>query len=129
MVQQVEKMLLANKLLWACRETPLTAQATAGEIITLQTQDTGGVQFFKSSSHRLHSQDALGADRHQPGHCVMYGVCGVRPDGDFLNCPTQQSAPKADENAARILSLLCPSLWAASGACHLQGKLACTKIP
>jgi hypothetical protein len=129
MLQQAEKMFVANKLLWAYRRTLVTAQATAGDTVTLQTQDSVGVQFPESSSHGLHSHDALGDDRHQAGHCVMYGVCGVRQDGDFLNCPTQQPAPKADESAAQIISLLCPSLWAASGAYQAQHNLACPKIP
>jgi hypothetical protein len=52
---------------------------------------------------------------HDRGRCAMYGVCGVRPDGDLLDCSTNKKAPDAEPEARRTLSLLCPSLWADSG--------------
>lgn len=45
----------------------------------------------------------------------MYDVCGVRPDGDLLNCPTNRKAPAAGQDAVAVLSSLCPSVLADAG--------------
>lgn len=46
----------------------------------------------------------------------MFGPCAQRPDGDDLLCPFSGPAPAADDDAAAIVSEICPSLWAHSGA-------------
>lgn len=45
----------------------------------------------------------------------MYGICGDRLDGGALNCPYNIPAQKAEPEAERILSSICPQLWAESG--------------
>lgn len=52
----------------------------------------------------------------------MYGVCGERPDGGALNCPSNVEAKKAEPEAERVLSTICPNVWAASGVTLSQGR-------
>lgn len=54
--------------------------------------------------------------KHEAGRCAMYDVCGVRPDGDLLNCPTNRVAPAAEGDAVAVLASLCPSVLADAGA-------------
>lgn len=57
---------------------------------------------------------------HAKGYCAMYGICGDRLDGGALNCPYNIPAPKAEPDAERILSTICPEFWADSGAAFFK---------
>ena len=81
--------------------------------------ENAGALLARSASE--HGSDWL-TRNHDQGRCAMYGVCGVRSDGDLLNCATNRIAAEAEPDAADILSSLCPSVWAESGADLQQMK-------
>ncbi|WOL10757.1 Niemann-Pick C1 protein-like [Canna indica] len=47
---------------------------------------------------------------HAEGYCSMYGICGQRSDGKFLNCPNSTSSVKPDELLSSKIQSLCPTM-------------------
>ncbi|KAL6279197.1 hypothetical protein ACE6H2_016078 [Prunus campanulata] len=56
--------------------------------------------------------------RHSEEYCAMYGICGKRSDGKYLNCPFGSPSVKPDDLLSSKVQSLCPTI---------TGNVCCTE--
>ncbi|BBH02663.1 Patched family protein [Prunus dulcis] len=57
-------------------------------------------------------------ERHSEEYCAMYGICGKRSDGKYLNCPFGSPSVKPDDLLSSKVQSLCPTI---------TGNVCCTE--
>eukprot|EP00252_Welwitschia_mirabilis_P020709 TRINITY_DN5121_c0_g1_i1.p1 TRINITY_DN5121_c0_g1~~TRINITY_DN5121_c0_g1_i1.p1 ORF type:complete len:1312 (-),score=235.79 TRINITY_DN5121_c0_g1_i1:193-4128(-) len=57
------------------------------------------------------------SQKYARGYCSMYGICGQREDGKYLNCPSSVPAVKPDKLLSAKVQSLCPTI---------TGNICCT---
>jgi hypothetical protein len=63
-------------------------------------------------------------EKHEPGYCAMYDICGHRADGDVLACANNTRAAPPSGELAATLQAVCPTLWSDLGG--MNGTYCCT---
>ncbi|XP_034215216.1 NPC intracellular cholesterol transporter 1-like isoform X3 [Prunus dulcis] len=62
--------------------------------------------------------NATAGERHSEEYCAMYGICGKRSDGKYLNCPFGSPSVKPDDLLSSKVQSLCPTI---------TGNVCCTE--
>ncbi|KAG7024105.1 Niemann-Pick C1 protein [Cucurbita argyrosperma subsp. argyrosperma] len=72
----------------------------------------------RSNIRLLLSTNGTAGEKHSEGYCTMYGICGKRPDGKVLNCPTGTPSVQPDNLLSSKIQSLCPTI---------TGNVCCTE--
>ncbi|KAH0974444.1 hypothetical protein GBA52_016343 [Prunus armeniaca] len=64
------------------------------------------------------TSNATAGERHSEEYCAMYGICGKRSDGKYLNCPFGSPSVKPDDLLSSKVQSLCPTI---------TGNVCCTE--
>ncbi|XP_022982156.1 Niemann-Pick C1 protein-like [Cucurbita maxima] len=72
----------------------------------------------RSNVRLLLSTNGTSGEKHSEGYCAMYDICGKRPDGKLLNCPTGTPSVKPDNLLSSKIQSLCPTI---------TGNVCCTE--
>ncbi|XP_022975981.1 Niemann-Pick C1 protein-like isoform X1 [Cucurbita maxima] len=72
----------------------------------------------RSNIRLLLSTNGTSGEKHSEGYCTMYGICGKRPDGKVLNCPTGTPSVQPDDLLSSKIQSLCPTI---------TGNVCCTE--
>ncbi|TQD98300.1 hypothetical protein C1H46_016121 [Malus baccata] len=75
-----------------------------------------GVAYAAQTS--VTSNATAAGERHSEGYCAMYGICGQRSDGKYINCPFGTPSVKPDDLLSSKVQSLCPTI---------TGNVCCTE--
>ncbi|KAM1909294.1 hypothetical protein ACFX13_038070 [Malus domestica] len=75
-----------------------------------------GVAYAAQTS--VTSNATAAGERHSEGYCTMYGICGQRSDGKYINCPFGTPSVKPDDLLSSKVQSLCPTI---------TGNVCCTE--
>ncbi|PQQ11389.1 hypothetical protein Pyn_40637 [Prunus yedoensis var. nudiflora] len=81
--------------------------------------DAGGLMFsLLAYAQTSVTSNATAGVRHSEEYCAMYGICGKRSDGKYLNCPFGSPSVKPDDLLSSKVQSLCPTI---------TGNVCCTE--